>query len=98
MIDSRCLECRSRWDGGTGGRGDGGDGGRYAVMTAAYVPEKLGQFLIGLGTGGASGIRPLPAGGLVAVATTEAWDGQDAPQEDDDGDADDSFSLEDLAL
>jgi len=61
----------------------------YAVMTGAYTPEKLGRFLIGLGTG-ASRIRPLPSSGLAKVATTEPWDGEDAAEEDEE------FSLEDI--
>ena len=62
---------------------------RYAVAKGAFSTEKVGQFLISLGTG-AAGIRPLPSGGLAAVQDVEPWDGEDAPEEDEE------FSLEDI--
>jgi protein disulfide-isomerase A6 len=61
----------------------------YAVMTAAFSPEKISQFFIGLGTG-ASRIQPLPGGKVSTIHTQDEWDGEDAEEEDEE------FSLEDI--
>ena len=39
---------------------------------------------------GAAHIRPLPSGKVASIETRDAWDGEDAPEEDEE------FSLEDI--